>query len=84
MDDTQRDTASAQPFYKKIARHYEESGALEEAERFYKKAGQPQKAVREGCLCVGVGWVRGGAERRCVRARGKAFVCVCSLRCGGA
>ena len=45
VDDTMRDPATARPFYLQIARHYHNTGALEEAEKYYVKAGEPAQAV---------------------------------------
>jgi intraflagellar transport protein 172 len=45
VDDTMRDPATARPFYLQIARHYHSTNALEEAEKYYVKAGEPAQAV---------------------------------------
>jgi intraflagellar transport protein 172 len=45
LDDTVRDPAIARPFYVQIARHYQQTGALEEAEKFYLRSGQGTLAV---------------------------------------
>ena len=45
VEDTLGDPEVAKPFYRRIARHYQEAGQLPEAERFYVKAGTPQDAV---------------------------------------
>ena len=45
LDDTVRDQAVARPFYLQIARHYQQTNALEEAEKYYVKGGQPGSAV---------------------------------------
>ena len=45
VEDTLGDPEVAKPFYRRIARHYQEAGQLPEAERFYVKAGMPQEAV---------------------------------------
>lgn len=39
------DSSSAGPFYKRIARHYENARAYEEAERYYVRARLPGEAV---------------------------------------
>ncbi len=45
VSDSMRDPATARPFYLQIARHYQGTNALEEAEKFYVKAGEPAQAV---------------------------------------
>lgn len=45
VDDTIRDPDAARPFLLQIARHYQQSGALEEAEKFFIKAGEASMAV---------------------------------------
>lgn len=40
-----QDHSQALPFYKRIAAHYESTGNLEEAERYYIKAGMAMAAV---------------------------------------
>jgi intraflagellar transport protein 172 len=45
VEDTMRDPATARPFYLQIARHYQATSALEEAEKYYVKAGEPAHAV---------------------------------------
>lgn len=37
--------AKALPYYRRIAQHYQTSGSLDEAERFYLRADLPMEAV---------------------------------------
>lgn len=45
LESTNTDTATALPFYEKLAGFYEKSRQFEQAERSYLKAGKPQRAV---------------------------------------
>eukprot|EP00854_Cymbomonas_tetramitiformis_P006568 gene6568-7868_t len=47
----QQDPATAAPFFKRIAHHYEQARSYEEAERYYVRAGMPGDAV-EMYTCV--------------------------------
>jgi hypothetical protein len=69
LDDV-RDPTVARPFYLQIARHYQHTGALEEAEKFYVKGGQPGNAVD---MYISAGrWEACYAVARQVRGRSAA------------
>lgn len=45
VEDTLTDGDVARPYYRRIARHYQEAKSYQEAERFFVKAGEPEQAV---------------------------------------
>ena len=45
VDDSLRDPEVANPFYKRIARHYREAGQLSQADQFYVRAGEGKTSV---------------------------------------